>query len=311
MPGFFHLIAGHALVALAVAMFAVGSKPATCSAELPAGLIVHLDAADADPDPVAGLGGHYVLNVKGNQGALRDGIEKVFAEYLDGKMPTTPVRHRHSTNKGHGPRESRWRCVCSVPHGLPDSDRWPELKAIGMVISKTESDGMECVNIRYSILSRQMPVKKFAAIVKGRWAIESELHWQLDGTAREDHCRIRKGNADANFSILRRIALMLLKNEKTAKLGVKHKQLSARWDDDYLLKGLVSICDMVQSPWRRPSPSPKTKSSPASTSPTSTSWPLSSSPGTRPSFGLAERPSRRPPQQNLWVTSGSGKRPIA
>ncbi|MEN9664086.1 MAG: hypothetical protein RLZZ326_449 [Planctomycetota bacterium] len=67
MPGFFHLIAGHALVALAVAMFAVGSKPATCSAELPAGLIVHLDAADADPDPVAGLGGHYVLNVKGNQ----------------------------------------------------------------------------------------------------------------------------------------------------------------------------------------------------------------------------------------------------
>ena len=67
MPGFFHLIAGHALVALAVAMFAVGSKPATCSAELPAGLIVHLDAADADPGPVAGLGGHYVLNVKGNQ----------------------------------------------------------------------------------------------------------------------------------------------------------------------------------------------------------------------------------------------------
>jgi hypothetical protein len=76
---------------------------------------------------VAGLGGHYVLNVKGNQEALRDGIEKVFAEYLDGKMPTAPVRHRHSTNKVHGPREPRWHYVCSVPHGLPDSDRWPGL----------------------------------------------------------------------------------------------------------------------------------------------------------------------------------------
>jgi len=32
---------------------------------------------------------------------------------------------------------------------------------------------------------------------------------------RAAHRRIRKGNADANFSILRRIALMLLENEKS------------------------------------------------------------------------------------------------
>jgi len=145
------------------------------------------------------------------------------------------------TNKGHGRRESRWHYVCSVPRGLPDSDRWPGLKAIGMVISNTERDGKECISVRYYILSRKMPVKRFAAIVKGHWAIENELHWQLDVTFREDHCRIRKGNADANFSILRRIALMLLKNEKTAKLGVKNKRLSAGWDEDYLLKVLVSI----------------------------------------------------------------------
>ena len=149
-----------------------------------------------------------------------------------------PLAHHR---EGPWPEGIAMPLLCSIPRGLPDSDRWPGLKAIGMVISNTERDGKECISVRYYILSRKMPVKRFAAIVKGHWAIENELHWQLDVTFREDHCRIRKGNADANFSILRRIALMLLKNEKTAKLGVKNKRLSAGWDEDYLLKVLVSI----------------------------------------------------------------------
>ena len=36
-----------------------------------------------------------------------------------------------------------------------------------MVISNTERDGKECGSIRYYIMTRKMPVKKFAAIVKG------------------------------------------------------------------------------------------------------------------------------------------------
>jgi hypothetical protein len=76
--------------------------------------------------------------VKGTQGTLRDGSEKCFAEYLDGQMPTVPVRQRHSTSTGHGRRESRRHYVCGVPRDLPDRDRWPGLKAIGMVIIKTE-----------------------------------------------------------------------------------------------------------------------------------------------------------------------------
>jgi hypothetical protein len=50
----------------------------------------------------------------------------------------------------------------------------------------------------------------------------------------EDQCRIREGHADANFSILRRTALSLLKNEKTEKGGVKTKRLTAAWSDEYL-----------------------------------------------------------------------------
>ncbi len=108
-----------------------------------------------------------------------------------------------------------------------------------MVIRSTERDGKGCVSIRCSIMTRKMPVKRFAAIVKGHRAIENELHRQLEVTFREVHRRIRKGNADADFSILRRIAPMLLKNEKTAGLGVKNKRLSAGWDEDSRPKVLV------------------------------------------------------------------------
>ncbi len=40
------------------------------------------------------------------------------------------------------------------------------------------------------------------------------------------------------FATLNKIALNLLKNEKTLKLGVKSRRLKAGWDNKYLLKVL-------------------------------------------------------------------------
>ena len=39
-----------------------------------------------------------------------------------------------------------------------------------------------------------------------------------------------------NYSRLCRIALNLLKRDKTLKIGIKGKRLNAGWDNDYLLR---------------------------------------------------------------------------
>ncbi|MCF6349336.1 MAG: ISAs1 family transposase, partial [Flavobacteriaceae bacterium] len=78
----------------------------------------------------------------------------------------------------------------------------------------------------------------FQKAIRSHWAIENKLHWILDVAFCEDASRKRTGNTAQNFSILNKIALNKLKNEKTEKQGVKGKRLRAAWDNNYLLKVL-------------------------------------------------------------------------
>jgi len=56
----------------------------------------------------------------------------------------------------------------------------------------------------------------------------------------EDQSRIRIGNAQKNWAVLRHIALNLLKQEKSkGKKGIKGKSKLTGWDNQYLLKVLL------------------------------------------------------------------------
>jgi hypothetical protein len=63
----------------------------------------------------------------------------------------------------------------------------------------------------------------------------------LDVTFREDDSRARTGASAANLVVLRHPprgypAVNLLKQEWTARVGIKNKRLKAGWDEQYLLK---------------------------------------------------------------------------
>lgn len=181
-----------------------------------------------------------VLAVKGNQPKLHDSIGAFFTEHLEDDW--RDCRRFESHEKGHGRVDDRYYYLAKLSDGFPERDKWAGLKAIGMAVRvTTDASGKETFDTRWYIVSRWMSGEKFATAVRSHWGIENSLHWQLDVTFGEDQCRLRKGHADANFSLLRRTALSLLKNHTKAKLGVKNKRLKAAWSDEFRLQVLTAM----------------------------------------------------------------------
>lgn len=205
------------------------------------GCLVTLDAMGCQTEiaeKIVESGADYVLAVKGNQPTLLAGIESFLMDHLADEFAGVKASQYETQETGHGRVEHRWYIVCDVPKELPDADRWKNLKRIGVTISEVLRGEKPTMKVRYYIMSRKLTAKRFAAAVRGHWSIENSLHWQLDVTFGEDKSRVRQGHADTNCSLLRRTALSLLKNETTAKVGVKNKRLMAGWDEGYLEKVL-------------------------------------------------------------------------
>lgn len=206
------------------------------------GSLVTIDAMGCQTEiaqKIIERGADYCLAVKRNQPTLHQGIVDYFDEHFQDDFKRVKVRRHETDEKAHGREESRCYLICPVPKDLPDRARWKNLQAVGMVLHHSIRNGKECDEIRYYILSKYLSGKKFAEAVRQHWSIENQLHWQLDVTFNEDQSRVRKGHADVNFSSVRRMALSLLKQDKTAKLGIKNKRLAAAWNTSYLEKVLV------------------------------------------------------------------------
>ena len=89
---------------------------------------------------------------------------------------------------------------------------------------------------RYVISSLPADAPKILSAVRAHWRVENNLHWSLDVVFREDASRIRMGHAQANFALLRKFALNMLKKETSVKSGLKTKRFRAGLSEEYLLK---------------------------------------------------------------------------
>ena len=121
-----------------------------------------------------------------------------------------------------------------ITEKIDPKHEWANFNRIGMVESVRTVNNKTTVETRYYICSLRSNAEKLGTSIRSHWGVENSLHWVLDVTFREDDCRIRKDNAPTNFAVLRRIAINLLSQEKSKKMGIKNKQFLAAMDNNYL-----------------------------------------------------------------------------
>lgn len=151
------------------------------------------------------------MAVKANQAQLLEHIEDEFkfAKQLDISV---------NEGIGHGRIETRTCGVIADFKFIENQSEWKNLASIIRVESIREfknSDKSTEKARRYYISNLANNASIFQTSIRSYWAIENKLRWTLDVAFGEDASRKRKGNAAQNYSVLLKIALNLIKNEKT------------------------------------------------------------------------------------------------
>jgi predicted transposase YbfD/YdcC len=212
------------------------------------GALVTIDAIGcqkAIAKKVVAGGGDYVLVVKGNQEHLLADIQQTVARALDGELRAGAVRTYTTRDHDHGRAEERSCVVIDYVAGIRDRRLWAGLTTVGMCRRERTVNGESSTEVHYFIGSRRMGARRYAQALRNHWGIENDLHWQLDVSFREDASRIENRHGAANFALLRKLALGLLKRHPR-KDSLARKRKTAALDPDFLAATLAGANNLAE-----------------------------------------------------------------
>ena len=205
------------------------------------GCIVTIDALGCQKDiarKIVDARADYVLALKENHPDFLEDVRLYFQDIYSESKRNQDVQRHVTKEKGHGRIETRVYCLSTGIEWLYNRASWAGLKAIGMVHTVIHDQHKVREETRYFITTLTN-VASFSRAVRGHWGIENSLHWVLDVIFHEDANRTRADNSAVNFSVIRRIALNLLKAYPSS-MSLRRKRFKCQIDSDFLAEVFFS-----------------------------------------------------------------------
>ena len=175
----------------------------------------------------------HVFGLKGNQGSLREDVELFVTEQRAKDFADTMISRAETVDADNGRIETRTITVIHDIDWLQKRHGWPGLKAVAIVESIRETNGVIEKDTRFYITSLVMLAHLLGPVIRSHWAIENSLHWVMDMVFRDDECRIRTNHAPANFTTIKHMAHNLLRRP-AGKDSFRLRRKVAGWDDEFL-----------------------------------------------------------------------------
>lgn len=195
------------------------------------GKIVTADAMSMQKniiDKIREKGGHYLIELKANQRALRYGVED--------RLKVTPPIYSYTDEPelGHGRIETRTFRIYDGRDVVVDKDKWGADVTIVEYEADTikKSTGVHTIDKRLYITSLPPDTNRIGDIIRRHWSIES-MHWSLDVNLQQDKIKRKYTKTARNLDTIQRIVYSLFSIWK----GLRKKRSDKRKGMAELMRG--------------------------------------------------------------------------
>lgn len=174
-------------------------------------------------------GADYAMRLKANNAPLFDAAVAAFAaaEARGGLRWHETDEHRHDR------REWRLSSMIAAP---ADAPALPGLRAFGRIESERRLKARAPRREVHAVaLSQLLTPERLAEVFRAQWSVENHLHRQLDLVFRDDEARNRNNHGPANLSVIRRMALDILRASPD-NISLRRKMNRPRWDRNSLIQ---------------------------------------------------------------------------
>lgn len=178
----------------------------------------------------------YILTLKANHPHLAQYAKDWFKTYESQADVESVIVTPIEIDAGHHRIEQRQFWQVPVELVFPQSriKQWDGLKTLVVERSRRSLWNKETHSLRFFLSSLPPDFSRFPDCIRAHWEIENSLHWCLDVVFAEDASRIRKDHAPRNMSVIRRLALNLLR-QHSSRDSFKMKRYKAALNDHFLL----------------------------------------------------------------------------